>query len=208
MTTITDADVARMPRVAEVTLADTFHWTMTEEERLYRDCPTAFWLAPGADICAPAEPVLAVTSEPEALEPIDTAWIPTGCRAAVLWPLLVAGPVFVASTGLVFDGSGTPLSRMASSVGLALVSFPLTIPFGAVLALLPVLLGVATLAWLGREHAVARDTRLWAATGAGLGLLIGALFDAGMVSVSLVLTAVACATVARRAIDWVEPEFA
>lgn len=210
MPTITETEIARIADIYEATLTETFHRTTVQEERLYRECPSAFWLAPDADLrtearCPPkphAEPVVAAAT------PHDVAMIPTGYPAAILSPLLLAGPVFVATLGLVMEGSGAPLTRLGQALALALVSFPLTIPVGAILALLPVSVGVASLARLDGSRPVARDTRLWAATGAGLGLAIAALFDAGIVTVPLVLTAIACATMARRAIEWIEPEFA
>ncbi|MFD1787214.1 hypothetical protein ACFSC3_06495 [Sphingomonas floccifaciens] len=207
MPAVTETELAAMPRIADATLAAAFHWPATEEERLYRDCPTAFWLAPDADDLLP-EPPLAPMPQTEPQHSATPEMTATGTTGAIGLAVAVAGPVFVAALSLVVQSPSTPIERIAGGLALALVSFPLTIPVGGLAALLPVILGVTTLAWLGSERPLARRGSLWAATGTGMGLAIAALFDAGMVTIPLVLTSIACATVAHRAIDWVEPEFA
>ncbi|KQN26180.1 hypothetical protein ASE86_08500 [Sphingomonas sp. Leaf33] len=202
----TAADVAAMPQIADATLARTFHWSLPPEEGLYRDCPTAFWLAPEADSLLPApnftlEPQVA-QAEPTA--PDAATATATGFLAAIGFAMMVAGPSFLSTLSLTTDGVGTPLARIASGVGLALVSAPLSIPFGAIPAAAPVIIGVGLLTWLGMSRPIARLRRLWAATGAGMGLMIAAAFDAGMTTVPIVLTSIACACVAHRAIDWTE----
>ncbi len=207
MSTITATDLADMPRIADATLASTFRWREDEAARLYRECPTAFWLAPDGE----DTPLYAVAPSPAAPAVAETPIDPpvaTGVLPAIGLGVGVAGPIFIATMGLVADGGTTAIERMAMSLGLALVSIPLSVPFGALAAALPVILGVSLLAWFGAERPLARRTSLWAATGAGMGLLIAALFDAGMVTIPLVLTSIACATVARRAVDWIEPELA
>lgn len=202
MTAPTDADIAAMPGIADAALARTFHWPLSEEARLYRDCPTAFWLAPDADDVLterPAPPPPA--SAPAALADVDTT--ATGFLTAIGLALLVAGPSFVATMGLVTDiGGTTPITRIAMGVAMGLVLSPLTIPFGGIAAATPVILGVSLLAWLGTTYPAARRRRVWAATGAGMGLIIAAAFDAGMTTLPLVLTSIACASIAHTAIDW------
>lgn len=202
MTRPTDADIASMPQIAEATLTGTFHWAVSPEERLYRDCPTAFWLAPDGDGLLPAPEFSidpSVTQAEPAASDVATA---NGFLAAIGFAMMVAGPSFLSTLSLVTDGVGTPLTRIATGVGLGLVSAPLSIPFGAILAAAPVIVGVGLLTWLGMSRPVARLRRLWAATGAGMGLMIAAAFDAGMTTVPIVLTSIACACVAHRAIDW------
>lgn len=209
MPATTDADVARMSHIADATLTDTFHWPTTAEDRLYRDCPTAFWLAPHDDALPPTDGPAPVA--PPVLPDADGRPLPAtaeGLGSAMGLGVGIAGPVFVAAMSLVSEGFGTPLARIATGLGVAIVSVPLTVPFGGLAAALPVILGVSLLAWLGTGHQVARRRSLWAATGGAMGLVIAALFDAGMTTIPLVLTSIACATVAHRGIDWVDPEFA
>lgn len=204
MTAPTDVDIAAMPGIADAALARTFHWPMPEEARLYRDCPTAFWLAPGADDLLAD---LSSPTPPPAAAPANDDAIATGFLAAIGLALLVAGPSFVATMSLVSDiGGATPLARIAMGVAMGLTLSPLTIPFGGIAAAAPVVLGVSLLAWLGTSRPVARLRRVWAATGAGMGLIIAAAFDAGIVTVPLVLTSVACASIAHKAIDWATPD--
>lgn len=203
----TEADIAAMPRLADAVLAKALHWAATEEERLYRECPTAFWLAPEAnDIMTPPQAMTTATIEPTP-EPSDEK-VATGQGSAIGFASLVAGPVFLSTLSLVTEGNGTPIGRILSGVGLGLISAPLSMPVGAIAASMPVILGVALLSWLGLNHATARRRSLWAAVGAGMGLIIAAAFDAGMATIPLVLTAVACASVAHRAIHWTDVDFA
>jgi len=205
MTTLTDAEIAAMPQVAGAILADTVHWRGSEEERLYRECPSAFWLAPdGSDALPPIEYCVptsfespAVTSHPASVE---------GQAGAIGFAALIAGPVFISTMSLVIDGGGTPLNRIAMGVGLGLISFPFSIPVGALAAVLPLMLGVFLLTWLGTTHKAARLRRVWAATAAGMGTIFAAMFDAGIVTVPLVITSITCAMVAHRAIDWTDAD--
>lgn len=205
MTDPTDADIAAMPHVADAALAATFHWGVSEESRLYRECPTAFWLAPDA-YAALTTPEVAGRKMPEKPEAVVTDVTATGVRGAITSAALVAGPVFLSALGLIQETGGTPISAIVRSVWLGLMSAPLSIPVGALAALIPAIIGVCVLSMLGLKHPLARRRSLWASTGAGMGLIIAAAFDAGMTTIPLVLTSIACATVARKAIDWPDPD--
>lgn len=209
MTAVSQADIDAMPQIADATLANTLHWSETKEERLYRECPTAFWLAPDAEaVLRPADgPVLPPPPRPvDLVEDATTGWRAEGFGSAVGYAVAIAGPTFVATMGLIDTGVGTPIERIASGIALGAVSAPMSIPFGSIAAFVPVLLGAFILTHAGVEHSIARRRSLWAAVGTGMGLLIAAAFDAGMVTIPLLLTSIACASIAHRAITWVEPE--
>lgn len=205
-----DQQVSAMTDTTEATLARTFGWD-TPEAKLYRDCPTAFWLAPGDDAAfgvspdGPIMPAPAVAAEDGHVDGADTV---DGMRGAVLGGVLSAGPIFTAVLALTFPNTGpdawyAPFGRVMMSLLIA----PVTILVGAVLALLPMLAGVLLLGIVGTTIDRLRAPATWAATGSVMGIAIAAMFDAGSsAGPALIATGAFCASIARRFVDWHAPE--
>jgi hypothetical protein len=167
-------------------------------EDLYQACPSAFWLAPEDGTIAPPSFDLRpqpseLASAPESI-PVDAVW--NGAHGGLVATML-AGPIFV----------GLFAVALLPSMGIAVVGGAVLIgivacPFGMMLSCLPVALGSLALGELGRTRPLARLRRVWATTGALMGLAISGLFDAELVTIPLVLTSVACALVAHRGVQW------
>lgn len=215
MTTEHDAARAQLSEMTEITeqmIERTFH-RYPDLETLYRDCPSAFWLAPDADDLLPIPAPAPAKTSPAPVEietvPGDSPMV-DGLSSGVARALIVAGPIF-AATGLMLAETA-PDERWWSPFGRALASLvaaPLTITVGAMLALLPVLAGVLALGWAGKTFTGLRQRSAWSATGALMGVAIAAMFNAGgAVALALVTTSIACATVARSCVAWTDPEFA
>ncbi|WP_326524448.1 hypothetical protein [Sphingomonas sp.] len=130
-----------------------------------------------------------------------------GRAGAMAVSMMAAGPIFLASMMLMIEGGRESIGErtMMAVVG-TMISLPFTVIIGAIFGLAPIAAGVTALARLGVHDPVARNRWLWAATGAGMGLAIAGMFDAQIVTIPLVLTSVACAMIAHRAISWHDPE--
>lgn len=212
------AMLSEMIEITEQTIAPT-RSRYPDLDALYRECPTAFWLAPDGDDVLPPAPFVAAPSQVAAPieidedeptpEPTPEPTIVTGMSTGVWRALLVAGPTF-AATGIMAMPGGQ--DRWWDPFGRALVSLvasPLTVPIGAMLGLVPILAGVLALGWSGREISDLRHPAVWGGTGAMMGLAIAALFDAGGgVAIALVATSMLCALIARTGVAWSEPDFA
>ncbi|MES2338568.1 MAG: hypothetical protein V4537_10765 [Pseudomonadota bacterium] len=201
MTDTVRTQASEMTRTTDRTLAATFGWT-TAEERLYRDCPTAFWLAPDGD------GVLPPVDGPSLPPPVASVEAPAsvaGHGVGMGQAMLAAGPIFTAAA-IITVPMGEDLGQRMGLLFGSLVAMPLTMLVGIVLGCLPILLGTGILAWRGLHDPLARERWLWAATGGGMGLAIAGLFDAQVVTVPLVLASAACATIAHRPIEWIDPE--
>lgn len=129
--------------------------------------------------------------------------------AGVLMGTLVAGPVFVTMLMLTY-GSYSPGDTTDPS-GLAMLPavMAVVLPFGAVLALLPVLLGAWLMGWLGCANQGGRLPVAWALAGGFLAGLPTWLLDGEQqVVISLAATGTLCALAARWQTRWVEGELA
>ncbi|RDE05175.1 hypothetical protein [Sphingomonas aracearum] len=183
---------AQMPSLAERQRAD-----------LYRQCPSAFWLAPEADWLPDSDgPML------PAVPDIDNAPAPKIVVHAfrhMLLALTAAGPIFFAAA-MACEGlaaHGTTGSAVAGLAGAVLLS-AIVVPFGAVLALLPVLLGTVVMGFASERWERARHPLAWSVTGGAMGVAIAGLFDAGASpTIALLITGLACAAVVRSGV-WFE----
>lgn len=128
--------------------------------------------------------------------------------AGILRGTAAAGPVFLVAIGLVTLATTVgpiairPDAAMVAVVGIAALS----VPVGAVLALVPVTLGTALLAAAGRGNAGLRLPVAWAVIGglaAGLAMVaIDGPGSDGVGRVALVLTGAICALLARSGVTW------
>ena len=214
MTNIADAreQLSGMTEITEKTIAQTLHRD-ADLDALYRECPTAFWLAPDADLSVPPAPPhrsghTVVTTFVLDHQPSNECV--HGRMSAVWRSLLAAGPIF-AATGLMlhraeFDQHWwDPFARALAS----LIAAPLTVTVGALLALLPILAGVFAMSATGSAFPVARRPIAWGTAGGVMGLAIAALFDVGSTeALALVTTSVACAWIARTGVEWDHPSLA
>lgn len=203
---MTDArtTISEMTEITDRTLAETFD-RRAAASQLFRDVPSAFWLDPEGDDALPATfgPALPAAPGPSEPEPAHVL----GRRVAGLAAVLAAGPIFLASVlALQASEAGEGLPTMAGRAFVSLLAAPLSIPFGAFLAGVPVAAGIALLGFLGERHRRARRKRAWLGTGALMGAGIAGLFTAtGAVALALIATSVACAGLARYNVDWVDP---
>lgn len=203
--------LSEMTETAEVMLSSIFARDRARDIALYRECPTAFWLAPDADLSVePTAPPADILVSPNVRPPSETPDEVTGINSAILHAMIAAGPVFAAAwlaieSGQTGDSWWEPLARAGLSVMLA----PFTVLVGAVLGVIPILVGTMMLGEGGTHLIWLRKRGAWLATGAAMGTAIAALVgaDAGA-GLALIVTSVACATIARHAVDWNEPEFA
>ncbi len=209
MTQTARAQISEMTETTEATLARTFGWE-TPEARLYRECPSAFWLAPDGGGVLPPPPA------GPAMPQIVTRWhldddpanAVEGKASGIFHAMLAAGPIFAATAMLLAPTTTDrqwwdPLGRAA----MTLVAAPLTMIFGAVLALLPVLAGVLCLAAAGKTVMTLRKPAAWTLTGGIMGAGLATLFDAGgPFGLAMIATSVACAAIARRHVTWTDAE--
>lgn len=204
--------LSEMIDITESTIDRTFG-RHPDLDALYRRCPTAFWLAPDCDGVLPALPPGPTLPAPSLVlsdAPPDDAPPPAahGLARGVGMSVVAAGPIFAATAMMLEQAQydrhlWDPLGRALVS----LIAFPLTITFGAVLAVLPILIGALSLGAAGTRMPTVRKPAVWALTGGVMGLAIAALFDAGAtVGLALIATSIACAGIARAAVDWNVPE--
>ena len=215
---MTDHDDARaqlsgMTEITERTLDDALYHHRSQLDTLYRDCPTAFWLAPDADdlLLAPGDPApIAPVRAPGPAPDVDEEPRAHGLGRAIGYGIVSAGPIFTA-TAMMLDRTGYDSSWWdAVARGLvSLFAFPLTITVGAFLAFLPVFFGVLGLTAIGRTHEAARVPAVWAATGGAMGAALATVFDAGATAgLALVATSILSARIAHVAIRWSDLETA
>lgn len=181
-----------------------------ERERDYgaawRDCPSAFWLAPDATDHLPDVDVLKpqYAPEPDSVGKGDhrndahVAQNATGKGKGIATATLVAGPVFFAALVAI----ATPMPQVTSTIVASLLLAPLTIGVGGVLAILPVALGTFAMAWLGRHVAPARWHAAWWLAGALFGMTIAAPFGAFEGLAMMAVTGGVCAGIARAFVRW------
>lgn len=119
--------------------------------------------------------------------------------AAVAWPaMLAAGPLFTTATALasLYAELPAPVVIEPSTVfGFLFLQIPALV-VGAVLALVPTLVGTGAMQALSRSCSWARSGAAWVLAGAALGVLIAAVFDAigtPPVAFGLVATSAGCA---------------
>ncbi len=120
---------------------------------------------------------------------------------AVVVASLAAGPAFwlIMELGSLFRGKALAWH----SVEFAIV----TIPYGAIFAFLPNLIGTAIMTALGAWFPMARSFLAWIGAGAVGGLLIAiiffaALIEEGQLISALILNGMACAAICRAFTRW------
>lgn len=125
---------------------------------------------------------------------------------------LTAGPIFLVWLGittLVADPAVHPLDA-ATAGGLLMIFFPAVI-CGAIVSLLPNLLGTAFLHAIGRANPGTRLPVFWALAGAALvGLPIALCGSIGgdsiFLTLPLTLTGASCAAICRASIGWFDDQ--
>lgn len=201
----------RVSEISEMTdnyVVPAFDWER-DYGSLYRDCPSAFWLAPdGSRQIVPVEEPRRAHVLHLAPKPPEELALPSvsGRIGGGGLSLAVAGPVFL-TTAMLFDGLERGVGSGIVAAFASLAAFPFTIPVGAVLGLLPVVLGVSVLSHLGIKVPEARPAWVWTLVGAAMGFCIAAMFDAGIpIGAALVATSATCARIARSWVQWHDPE--
>ncbi len=119
----------------------------------------------------------------------------------ILIATLAAGPIFVLpfiGMGLI-RGDTTAPSALAQ--GLAISAF--AIPYGAMLAILPNVLGAAAMVWAGGQLPLARSWIAWASAGLVSGALLGLLIGTGG-PLMLGWTGLWCALICRAMARWTD----
>lgn len=128
----------------------------------------------------------------------------TEIGAGVLMGTLVAGPAFTTLIGVatMTQEHGT-LDKLAAAIAFG---FTIAVPFGAILAVIPVLLGTSLLGWLGSVNEGARLPPFWALIGAAAaGLPAWWLGDADT-GAMFAATGAICAVAARWKTRWLEAQ--
>lgn len=200
--------VSEITEMTEEYVVPAFDWER-DYGSLYRDCPSAFWLAPdGSRQIVPVEEprrpqVLHLAPRPQAEpEPAPVSGRVAGSAIA----LGIAGPMFLATTMFV-DGLDQGVLRSFGMAGVSAVAMPFTVPIGALLALLPVICGVLTLSHFGIREPIVREPWVWTMVGTIMGIAIAVLFGAGAaVGLGLIATSAACARISRAGVEWHDPE--
>jgi hypothetical protein len=128
-------------------------------------------------------------------------------RTGILRGTLAAGPLFVTllAAGLALGSNAAiPLGAPGTSwLAAPAVLMVATLP-GALLAIVPILLGTAALARLGLDNPGLRHPAAWALAGAGVVLAATIALDAAepAFTPALAATAAACALLARSGVHW------
>ncbi|MBS0503774.1 MAG: hypothetical protein JSS55_08225 [Proteobacteria bacterium] len=131
----------------------------------------------------------------------------TKCAAGVALAAVAAGPAFVAATGIALLMSNPdPVPVNASSAVMLLLFLP-AIPFGAIMACLPIFLGALALSAIGCFDEIARLPVVWALAGAGMAgipalLLIGGSPESAVFVAAFAWTGAICALIARAGTQW------
>lgn len=174
---------------------------------IYRKVPSAFWLAPDGDEALPATdgPSLRPAASPDESDaaPLPTRIAVTGRSAGASLAMLCAGPIFVLPLLVTLAPALSPAQLLGSIVG-ALAASIVAVPFGIVLGALPILVGTAMMGEAGKHSELPRRYSAWAAVGALMGLAIAGGFDAGIITIPLVLTSLLCALIVRYWTRWDE----
>ncbi len=127
----------------------------------------------------------------------------------VAMAVFAAGPIFIMSW-IVLRLFYQPPNTLADfqDIFLALVAVPIAIPLGALISLIPTLVGGTVMALLGARHPTTRRPLVWAFAGASLSALILAPFNsilqpaaAGMFIWFGVIGAI-CALIVRYGTRW------
>lgn len=112
----------------------------------------------------------------------------------------LAGPVAVSIAALA--GHVTGQSGWRDIAGFAVILL-VSIPFGAILAVLPNAIGAAILSRSGRTYRVARSWAAWGAAGTTMGALIGvACRSGGWFTAWFAANGLVCALICRRGAAW------
>jgi hypothetical protein len=126
--------------------------------------------------------------------------------AAIIVASLAAGPIFWFSALLV----SLPSSLPVLDLGILWIAI-FTIPYGAIFAFLPVLIGTAVMTALGAWFRWARSPLVWIAAG-GLGGALFVVITTGAPAhdlsflVTMVPNGAACAAICRAFTRWPEPD--
>jgi hypothetical protein len=96
----------------------------------------------------------------------------------------------------------------ATEVTGALAMFAVSIPFGAVIAFVPAMIGLRVMQWLGQTSWLARMAQLWVLVGGLAPVAVNALLDGplGFLLPGLAGAGAVCAFFCRRAVRWPRPE--
>lgn len=124
-----------------------------------------------------------------------------------LLAMFLAGPLFM--VGLALGDAvarwPAPIAYVPDQVwpflGISLVS----IPFGMVLSLLPILLGVLVMSWLGGRFSAMRGWPAWMLGGCVVAIPIVTFWGgdkANVVGIALIFTCAICARIARLWVRW------
>lgn len=208
--------LSEMTGITEDTIASIVYRDMRADghfEALYRAVPTAFWLAPDADLSVPPQPEHSIVHAPTDVDRSARCNPPAvikGRGQGAFTALVAAGPSFAAiayalSGGQTDEAWWQPFGRVAAS----LIALPFTVLFGAVLGLVPIVLATLLLGEGGAHRHWLQRQYIWIGTGGVLGMMIAAMFQApGLIGLSLVATAMLCAAIARHAVTWTDPDVA
>ena len=122
-----------------------------------------------------------------------------GLVCAPLLASLAAGPVFLTAIAL----ADAPSAQGWINGFAALLLFPVTIPFGFAVALIPTIVGTLALYSLGRVAAIFRWWPFWGSAGALLGwAMIAPSNQIADDNWPWLITGAACALVCRARVDW------
>ncbi len=117
--------------------------------------------------------------------------------------LLLAVQMLEPAESWPLDGDFTELLAVIPFAGMAMA-------VGALLAVVPVTLGVTTMAWIGKHNIGARHPAMWALAGAagaaGVVALLGVWETPTPPALALIFTGAGCAALARRYVRWPQTE--
>lgn len=135
-----------------------------------------------------------------------------GTRSGSIVAILTAGPIFLAglAVGGWISAPGAAIDPRAVLGALAFVPLSvLSVPIGAVLATVPILLGTAAMRWLGSWNVAMRLPPVWMLVGGGVAGGGAMMLEPDMlVIVSFAFTGAVCALIARRGVTWVTASMA
>lgn len=126
-----------------------------------------------------------------------------GLARGVPLATVAAGPAFLIGMGLgQLGATADPVTVGPAALGLPLLLFP-AIVVGAVLSILPILIGGYAMAWIGQQNAALRLAPAWALAGALTAGLLGLWFEIDPdTMIALGATGAICALVCRRYVRW------
>ena len=130
------------------------------------------------------------------------------CAAGVAMAAAAAGPIFVTALGFaLLTSTPDPVPVDETAIGMLLL-FVAAIPFGAVLACLPLALGSVSLSLIGRFDETARLPVVWALAGAAMAGVPSLVLNEGATPESTAFvaafawTGAACALIAGAGTRW------